>query len=136
MIVPRMVGAEALANRLDAIPVGLRAALASEAERLGLALRERAGPPATAGVSLAVESTADAVTVTLAMSGRPTARLHHAMRPNTGRALAAHRRVRSPRFRGASAAHDGPAPLDAAFVAMDAEIRAGLEMAFRKALIR
>jgi hypothetical protein len=136
MIVPRMVGAEALANRFDAIPIGLRAALASEAERLGRALRERAGPPATAGVSLAVESTAGAVTVTLAMSGRPTARLHHAIRPKTGRALVASRHGRSPRFRGAPSAHAGRASLDTAFVAMDAEIRAGLEMAFRKALIR
>jgi hypothetical protein len=135
MIVPRMIGAEALAARLDTIPVGLRVALVSEADRLGRALRERAGYP-TAGVSLAIESTDDSVTAKLAMSGRPNGRFYHAMRPKTGRAMGASRHGRPPRLRGASAAYAGPAPLDAAFVAMDAEIRAGLEMAFRKAFVR
>jgi hypothetical protein len=137
MSVLRMSGEEALVARLDAIPVALRAALVSEADRLGRALRERAGhPAATAGVSLAVESTADAVTVTLAMNGGHTARRHHAIRPKTARAFVASRHLRPRRFRRASTAHAGPAPLDAAFVAMGAEIRAGLEIAFRRALVR
>jgi hypothetical protein len=132
MIVPRMSGDRALVARLDAIPVALRTALVSEADQLGRALRERAlNPAATAGVSLIVESTADAVMVTLAMSGRATPRLHHAIRPKV-----APRHGRPPRYRGASAVRAEPPPLDAAFVAMGAEIRAGLEMAFRRAVVR
>jgi len=133
MIAPQM-SERALAGRLDAIAVALRAGLVNEADRLGRALRERAA--AIADVSLAVESTADAVTVTLAMSGRYTARLRHAIRPKTRRAAVVPRHARPPRFRSATAADAAPAPLDGAFVAMEAEIRTGLEMAFRRALVR
>ncbi len=137
MIAPSMIGGAALVARFDALPRALRAALVNEADRLGRVLRDRiARPAAGEAISLAVASTADAVTVTMAAPLGHAARPQRATRPTTGRALVAPRHARSHHLRRAAAPPTELTGLHAAFVAMGPEIRAGLEMAVRRALVR
>jgi hypothetical protein len=128
MIAPAMVGDALLLARFAALPDSLRAALASEAARLGRALLRRAGRRVAAGgLSLAVESTADAVTAIIATGSGVAGRPPRSVTPKPRRASAAPRRPQPHGFRPA---------LDAAFVAMGPEIRAGLEMSVRRAFVR
>jgi len=131
MIGPTMKGDAALAARLAAIPAALRAALAGEADRLGRRMRDRVAQPAAGGrVSIAVESTADGVTLTMRRSdpaGNP------AMRRGPRPASVARRSQRSRRTAGADAE---PPDLAAAFDALVPEVRDGLAAAFRRAVVR
>jgi hypothetical protein len=131
MIAPKM-----LLARFAALPDRLRAALVSKAEELGRALRERSGRlEGAADVSLEVASTADGVTVTIAMRSGPAARPRRAANSRTGRASVRPWRVRPDRFRPETDARSALPAVDAAFVAMGREIRAGLEMVVRRAFV-
>jgi hypothetical protein len=137
MIAPTMIGDAALLARFAAIPGVLRTALAGEADRLGRLLRDQvvlraAGQP----VSLAVESTADGVVVTMATPSVAAARPQRATGPNAGRALVAPRSAPAHRFPRAAAARAVPPGLPAALAALSPEIRASLETAFRRVLVR
>jgi hypothetical protein len=136
MIGATIAGDRALGAWFDALPLALRTALASEADRLGRVLRDRvARSNAGESVSLAVDSSGDAVTATLATQTAPAARSQHAIKSTTGPGFVEQRRPRSRRYR-AVAAHAERSDLHAAFVAMGPEIRAGLEMAVRQAFVR
>jgi hypothetical protein len=130
MIAPSMVGDAALIARFAAIPGVLRTALAGEADRLGRMLRDQGGL-AAAAISLAVDSTPDGVMVTVATRRVAAARPQRAVGPNAGRALRAPRRSHAHRFGPAAAPG-----LPAAFAALGPEIRAGMESAFRRVLLR
>ena len=107
MIAPKIMGEAALLARFAAIPVALRTALAGEADRLGRVLRDETARRSAGGpVSFAVLHTNDGVTLTL--TRRPAR-----ARPQAGV-------VAEP----------------AAFAAMGPQIRAGLETAFRRVLVR
>ena len=130
MIAPTIAGERALGAWFDGVPRAARAALVGEAGRLGRMLRDQ-GARRAAGetLSLAVESSGDAVTATVTMLSA-----HAARRPR--RAINAPRRGRPHYSRRAIAAGVKRPGVHAAFVAMRPEIRAGLEMAVRRAFIR
>jgi hypothetical protein len=132
MIAPSMIGDAALIARFAAIPGVLRTALAGEADRLGRVLRDQVRLPGTAkAVSLAVDSTPDGVMVTMAARSVPAAGLQRAAGPNAGRASVAPRRAPVHRFPRAAAPG-----LPAAFAALSPEIRASMETALRRVLLR
>jgi len=137
MIAPKMIGDAALIARFAAIPTAWRAALAGEADRLGRELRDQvarsaAGEP----VSVAVDSTADGVTLTGATRPGPAARPQHATTPTPGPTSAATRHPRSHRFQRPAGVHAEPPGIAAAFVAMRPEFRVRLETVFRRVAIR
>jgi hypothetical protein len=139
MIAPTIAGDRALGAWFDALPLALRDALASEADRLARALRDQVARPAAGEtISLAVESSGDAVTATLALATRSAhaRRSQHAIKPRAGRGFVAPLSGRSRRYRRAGAGHPERPDLRAAFVAMGPEIRSGLGMAVRRAFIR
>jgi hypothetical protein len=131
MIAPKVIGDAALAARIAAIPAALRAALAGEADRLGRALSNRAAPRAAGGrVSIAVESTAEDVTLTMRRSdpaGNPGTRRGPRPAPVARR---------SPRSRRTTGAHVEPPDLKAALEALVPEVRGALSAAFRRVFVR
>jgi len=132
MIAPTIIGDAALAARLAAIPAGLRAALAGEADRLGRMLRDRAVRSAAGGsLSIAVESTAAGVMLTMARRSDPAG--NPGLRPGRRPGPAAPRSRLSAPTSGALAEPPG---LRAAFAAAGPEIRSRLAAAFRGVLIQ
>jgi hypothetical protein len=137
MIAPKMIGDATLIARFGAIPAALRAALASETDRLGRALRDHVARPAEgAPVSVSVTSMEDAVTLTITRRRGPAAQSHSVAGPKAGPTWVAPRRPRSHRPQppaGTPAALPG---LKAALVAMGPEIRTSMAAVFRRVVIR